>query len=160
MTSSYVEPCRQVLEELLSDGMVDASILCTVDGLPITYAAHMEIPSDSASAMSASMLALADAMVGSVGENEQCRQVVMESNGRTLGLIHAGENMVLAVIGSSGMNLGMVLSHANLAAGKILSIVSSSKDHAEIEQHKALKRTSLEDLVKQVLREAAEARKA
>ncbi|RMF70327.1 MAG: roadblock/LC7 domain-containing protein [Calditrichaeota bacterium] len=160
MTASYVEPCREVLQDLVEQGLVDAAILCTVDGLPITHAADMDLPADATSAMSASMLALGDAMVGSVGEDEKSQQVVMESPSRTIGLIHAGENMALAVVGRAGMNLGMVLSHAKIAADKIVDIVTKSADHAEVEKHKALKRASLEELVQRVLQEAAENRKS
>lgn len=159
MGESYIPACREALYALINNGVVETAILCTVDGLPITYATNMERQDDTTAAMSASMLALADAVIGTMGDEAHCRQVVLESTGRTVALIHAGENMVLAVAGGSGMNLGMVTSHARKAVKAILNIVSESTDHNEIEQHEALKPASLEDLVKRVLQEAADTRK-
>lgn len=159
MNESYVPACRDALHTLIDNGVVETAILCTVDGLPITYAANMEWQDDAIAAMSASMLALADAVIGTTSAEAHCRQVVLESTGRTVALIHAGENMVLAVAGGAGMNLGMVTSHARKAVETILSIVASSADHAEIEQHEALEPASLEDLVKRVLQEAADSKK-
>lgn len=159
MSASYVEPCRELLAELVDQGAVDAAILCTVDGLPITHAARSEIPADASSAMSASMLALGDGLAGAVGGDDKCRQVVIESAQRTIGLIHAGENMVLGVVGRSGINLGMVLSQARRAAERIVEIVASSAEAGEVGSHKPPARASLEELVQRVLREAAEQQK-
>lgn len=159
MTASYVQPCQEALTAFVNEGIVEAAILCTVDGLPIAHSSRLELASDAASAMSASLLALADAIIGQTGDADaRCHQVVVESKNRTVAVIHAGDNMVLAVVGKAGINLGMVLGHANLTAERIVAIVSGSEDRAEIEQHEAPKRASLEELVQKVLREAQENR--
>lgn len=156
MSESYVSACRTALSDLVSNGVVGAAVLCTADGLPITHASSMEWQDDTIAAMSASMLALADAVIGTTNSEAHCRQVVLESTGRIVALIHAGENMVLVVAGGTGMNIGMVTSHARNTAETIVNIVASSADHAEIEQHTAIKPASLEDLVQRVLQEAAD----
>jgi len=160
MTASYIEPCRTTLRELVDGGAVETAILATVDGLAITHVGDNSDHADAASAMSASMLALSDALASQLSgtEGEHCRQTVIESRDRTIALIHAGENMVLAVVGRAGLNLGMVLSQARHTAEKIVDIVAKSSDHAEIEAHRAPERASLDELVRRVLQEAAQAR--
>jgi len=160
MTASYVEPCRKTLRALLDGGSVRMAVLATADGLPIAQAVEGELESDAVSAMSASLLAIADAMVGQLGDGDEggCRQVVIESPDRIVALIHAGDNMTLAVVGAPGLNLGMVVSQAKHAVEKIVDMVASSADHAEIEEHRAPEGRDLESLVRRVLQEAAQAR--
>jgi len=153
VSQDYEKPCRETLELLINDGLIEAAILCTVDGLPIAHASHLDVPEDALSAMSASMLALADAVIGQVGSDGGCRQVVAESSGRTVAIVHAGENMALAVAGKPGTNLGMVISHANLTVKNILTIIAKSQDKKEIEQHVAPTKNSLDELMKRVLQE-------
>ncbi len=157
MSQDFEKPCEQELLRLVRETeTIEAAILCTVDGLPITHAAKEGLPADALSAMSASILALGDAIAGQTGYEGKSRQVVIESAGRTVAIIHAGENMALTVVGGANINLGRVLGHANLAAKKLLDIVTGSKDHREISDHQAPRKASLEELVKRVLQEAAE----
>ncbi len=157
--ASYEQPCREELERLVADGDVEMAILATVDGLPITQAVASTETGDAVSAMTASLVAIADTMVGQFDEDGgPCKQVVVESPRRTIALIHAGENMVLAAVGQAGVNLGMLISRARHSAERIVDIVARSKDHAEVEQHKPPEGSSLEDLVRRVLQEAAQAR--
>jgi len=158
MSDSYIPACREALHTLIGTGIAEAAILCTVDGLPITHATNMEVEDDAIAAMSASMLALADAVIGSTSDETCCHKVVLEAPKRTVALIHAGENMVLAVAGGAGMNIGMVTSHARKTAETILGIVTQSSGHANIEQHE-LAQVPLDDLVKRVLKEVADKKK-
>ena len=158
MTASYVKPCRERLEALLEEGGIEAAVLCTADGLAVAHAGKAG-ESERVAAMSASMLALGDAMIGGGdGEAAECRQVVVETDGRVMTLIHAGENMALAVTGAADVTLGMVLGRARRAAEDIVTIVAESSDAAAIEEHARPERADLEELVRRVLREAAEAR--
>ncbi len=158
MTASYVKPCRKRLEALLEEGGIEAAVLCTADGLAVAHAGKAG-ESERVAAMSASMLALGDAMIGGGdGEVAECRQVVVETDGRVMTLIHAGENMALAVTGAADATLGMVLGRARRAADDLVAIVAGSSDAAEIEEHGQPRGASLEELVQRVLREAAEAR--
>ena len=158
MSYDYEEPCHALLETLIDDGVIEAAILCTVDGLPITHASRFDVPEDAISAMFASMLALSDTVVGQVGGTLGCRQVVVESPERTIAIVHAGESMALSVTGNNGVNLGMIISHANAAVQKILNITSKSVDKKNIEQHTRPERASLDELVQKVLHEAAQNR--
>ncbi|MDX8401112.1 MAG: roadblock/LC7 domain-containing protein [Mariprofundaceae bacterium] len=159
MSASYKQPCREELERLVSEGDVEMAILATVDGLPITQAASSLEVGDAVSAMTASLVAIADTMAGQFDTDAGgCRQVIVESARRTIALIHAGENMVLAAVGEAGVNLGMLLSRARHSAEKIVDIVARSSDHAEVDQRQAPAGADLEELVRRVLQEAAQAR--
>lgn len=154
----HAAPCRVALQALVSSGSVDAAVLCSVDGLPITHITCLDIPEDAISAMTASLMALADAMVGQMGEQGSCRQVVIESVGRTVVLVHAGNNMALAVAGQSGMNIGMVIGHAKRTVEQILDILSLPKAIEESRPSPKPATSSMDELIKRVMIEVEESK--
>lgn len=151
----YKQACKEELDYLVSheDGL-EAALLCSVDGLPVAYASDIDFEMDSLSAMCSSMLSLGDALAIQ-GGRDHCIQVVTQSENRTIALIHAGDEMLLVLVGGESLRLGMLLSHARTGVERIIDIVANSK--------RAAKRAPtsngsvlLEELVNRVIREAQE----
>ena len=158
--SNYKDACRRELEQLVErEQHLDAALLCSVDGLPIAYASTLEIEADALSAMCSSMLSLGDALAIQGGD-DNCIQVVTQSMGRTIALIHAGDEMLLSLMGSRELKLGMLLGHARKEVEVIIELVNKSHHDEEIiEQEKTVeskKPALLEELVKRVMQEAQE----
>ncbi len=160
MVNNYKQACKQELENLVArEANLDAALLCSVDGLPVAYAANVELEADAISAMCSSMLSLGDALAVQ-GDDDNCIQVVTQSRNRTIALIHAGDDMLLALMGSRQLKLGMLLGHARKEVEIIIDLMNKSQ-HAEeqIEAAKPLearKPALLEELVNRVIQEAQE----
>jgi predicted regulator of Ras-like GTPase activity (Roadblock/LC7/MglB family) len=151
----YKKKCGHELDQLVSrEAHLDAALLCSVDGLPIACASSKEIEADALSAMSSSMLSLGDALSIQWGD-EGCIKVITQSENRTVALIHAGEEMLLVLMGSKALKLGMMLNHARKEVEKILTIVASAKQQKQQEPEKS-ELNQLEELVKRVMLEAQE----
>ena len=158
--NDYKQACKQELDNLVNrEANLNAAFLCSVDGLPIAYASSIDIEPDAIAAMCSSMLSLGDAL-SMQGGDENCIQVVTQSRQCTLALIHAGEDMLLALMGSQELKLGMLLGHARKEVEVIVDLVKRSKQAlAQQEDHKPAEKKQpalLEDLVKRVLQEAQE----
>jgi len=158
--SNYKDACRRELKHLVErEQHLDAALLCSVDGLPIAYASTIEIEADALSAMCSSMLSLGDALAIQGGD-DNCIQVVTQSMGRTVALIHAGQEMLLTLMGSRELKLGMLLGHARKEVEVIVELVNKSHHEERItEQEKTIEQKKpalLEELVKRVMQEAQE----
>jgi len=158
--SNYKEACRRELEHLVErEAHLDAALLCSVDGLPVAYASSIQIEADALSAMCSSMLSLGDALAIQGGD-DTCIQVVTQSRGRTVALIHAGKDMLLGLMGSRELKLGMLLGHARKEVEVIVELINQS--HHETKQSEKAKKPAerqpalLEELVKRVMQEAQE----
>ncbi len=152
--------CEGILEELVKEGGAGAAILATADGLPVAHALRLPMEPDASAAMTASLVALADSLLGqATGSAARAKQVVLTSEAHTVALIHVGENMALAVAGDAGMNLGMVLSRARAAAGRLMEAIARAGEE-ESESAPAAGRVSLDELVQRVLQEVAQKRGA
>jgi len=154
----YKKACRDELEQLVAREInLSAALLCSVDGLPVAYAASVDIEADAIAAMCSSMLSLGDALAIQGGD-EDCIQVVTQSRGHTVALIHAGNDMLLALMGSSELKLGMLLGHARKEVEIIIDLMDRSqqeKKQSEAKKPVAKKQPALlEELVKRVMQEA------
>jgi predicted regulator of Ras-like GTPase activity (Roadblock/LC7/MglB family) len=153
--NDYKKKCGKELEHLVArEAHLDAALLCSVDGLPIAYACSKEIEADALSAMSSSMLSVGDAL-SIQGGDEGCIKVITQSENRTVALIHAGEEMLLVLMGGKALKLGMMLSHAKKEVEKILAIIASAKQKKQDEPEKT-ELNQLEELVRRVMLEAQE----
>jgi len=158
--SNYKEECRRELEHLVDrEHNLDAALLCSSDGLPIAYAASREIEADALSAMCSSMLSLGDALAIQ-GDDEGCIQVVTQSKSQTVALIHAGSDMLLALIGSRELKLGMLLGHARKEVDIIVELMNKQQQEEKVEEQQKTPQqrqpAMLEELVKRVMQEAQE----
>ena len=156
--SNYKQACKQELENLVSrESNLNAAFLCSVDGLPIAFASSIELEPDAIAAMCSSMLSLGDAL-SLQGGDDNCIQVVTQSRGCTIALIHAGEDMLLALMGSRELKLGMLLGHARKEVEIIVELIRRAKAEKTKQQtgkpQGKKQPAMLEDLVKRVLQEA------
>ena len=156
--SNHKEACRRELEHLVDrEHNLDAALLCSSDGLPIAFAASGEIEADALSAMCSSMLSLGDALAIQ-GDDEGCIQVVTQSKNQTVALIHAGSDMLLALIGSRELKLGMLLGHARKEVEIIVELMNKQHQDEQVEEKKKAPEqrqpAMLEELVKRVMQEA------
>lgn len=156
--SNNKEACRRELEQLVErEHNLDAALLCSSDGLPVAYAASGEIEADALSAMCSSVLSLGDALAIQGGD-ENCIQVVTQSKNQTVALIHAGPDMLLALMGGRDLKLGMLLGHARKEVDIIIELMNRQQQEELVqEQNKAPEQRQpamLEELVKRVMQEA------
>jgi len=160
LSSHYKLACKRELEHLVSrEANLNAALLCTVDGLPVAFATNVNLETDAISAMCSSMLSLGDALAVQ-GDDDNCIQVVTQSRNQTIALIHAGNDMLLALMGSRQLKLGMLLGHAKKEVEIIVELMNKSNlEEQQIEAAKssdAKKPVLLEELVNRVIQEAQE----
>ncbi len=158
MANNYKQACKQELEHLLSrEANLNAALLCSVDGLPVACATNVQIEADAISAMCSSMLSLGDALAVQ-GDDDTCIQVVTQSRNQTIALIHAGNDMLLVLMGSRQLKLGMLLGHARKEVEIIIDLMSKSqRQEQQLEAAKpadARKPALLEELINRVIQEA------
>jgi len=161
MSVEYKEACRLELEKLVShEANLDAALLCTVDGLPVAFVAEIDIEIDAMSAMCSSMLSLGDAL-SIQGGDEACIQVVTQSRDCTFALIHAGSELLLALMGNRSLKLGMLLGHARKEVDIIIALKDKAnqakQDRQKQSAPKAIRNKKpalLEELVNRVVQEA------
>lgn len=147
------------LERFLRDfDQVDGAVLATGDGLLIASAAGSDsIEPDAIAAMSASMLALADTLVGQAGR-AYADNLISEAESSTLVILHAGE-LILTVVGRPNVNVGMILTAARRTANAI-GVRAKEDEGLEgfVKGHEILK--DPEALLQRVKQELQEMRRA
>lgn len=159
MDEHLQKKCENILARFVDAQGIGAAILATADGIPVAASLRLPMEPDASAAMSASLAALADSLLGqAAGESAKAKQVVLTSEAHTIALIHVGDNMVLAVVGDAGMNLGMTLARARAAAEEIMDAMARGNKAKQPTPSGA--RPSLDDLVQRVLREVAQKRGA
>jgi len=134
-----IRRCEQSLIELVSRfDMVDAAVVSSQDGLHVASTSQsLEIEADAIAAMSASLLSLADALAGQAGK-PMVDNVISEAESSTLVILHAGE-LVLTVIGKTGVNIGMVLTAARQTARAIGNVAHNAPSEEKEIELKGLK---------------------
>ncbi|MDQ6969197.1 MAG: roadblock/LC7 domain-containing protein [Mariprofundus sp.] len=158
MANQYKEACRRELENLVSrEANLDAALLCSVDGLPVAFVSDIDLEIDAMSAMCSSMLSLGDAL-SIQGGDDACIQVVTQSRSCTFALIHAGDELLLALMGNRSLKLGMLLGHARKEVEIIVELMNKSNRQDKAAQAslplKNKKPALLEELVNRVVQEA------
>jgi len=158
MANQYKEACRRELENLVSrEPNLNAALLCSVDGLPVAFVSNIDLEIDAMSAMFSSMLSLGDAL-SIQGSDDACIQVVTQSRGCTFALIHAGDELLLALMGNRSLKLGMLLGHARKEVEIIIELMNQSKQQEQtVKASQPLKNKKpalLEELVNRVVQEA------
>lgn len=146
---------QQTLKNFLGDNdLADGLVLATEDGLLIANAIQNKaIEPDAIAAMSASMLALADALAGQAGR-AYADNLISEAESSTLVILHAAE-LILTVIGRPNVNIGMILNAARRTAKAIGAL--SKEDRLFVKGHEILK--DPEALLERVKKELQEMRK-
>ncbi|ATX81829.1 putative regulator of Ras-like GTPase activity, Roadblock/LC7/MglB family [Mariprofundus ferrinatatus] len=153
--SFYKQACHRELELLLQrEPNLEAALLCSSDGLPIGYAATTDIEADSLSAISSSMLSLADALAIQSGD-KGAGQLISQSNNQTVLLVHAGEDALLALIGNSQLEFNRLLAHAAKEVAIISSLINAHYREIQEEQH-PLSTSALGNIVSQAVHDIQE----
>jgi len=152
--SHYKQACKRELEQLVArEPNLNAALLCSVDGLPIAFAANVTLETDAISAMCSSMLSLGDALAVQ-GDDDNCIQVVTQSRNQTIALIHAGDDMLLVLMGGRQLKLGMFRKEVEIIVGLInRSQLQEKQTEAEKPADKR-KPALLEEMVNRVIQEA------
>jgi len=117
-----IQHCKNTLASLVKKfDMVAAAVVSSQDGLHVaSQAQDPAMETDAIAAMSASLLSLADALAGQAGR-AMADNVISEAESSTLVILHAG-NLILTVIGKTGINIGLILSSAKKAAKEIAGV--------------------------------------
>lgn len=146
---------QQSLIKFLRDfELADGLVLATEDGLLVASASNNKaIEPDAIGAMSASMLALADALAGQAGR-AYADNLISEAESSTLVILHAGE-LILTVVGRPNVNIGMTLNAARRTANAIGAL--AKEDTLFVKGHEILK--DPEALLERVKKELQEMRK-
>lgn len=154
-TSIRTVAYQQSLEKFLKDfELADGLVLATEDGLLVANAVQNQaIESSAIAAMSASMLALADALAGQAG-HAYADNLISEAESSTLVVLHAGE-LILTVVGRPNVNIGMILNAARRTSNSILAL--TKEDDVFVKGHEILK--DPEALLERVKKELQEMRK-
>ena len=119
MNEKEIQRCQATLVGFIKKfEMVAAVVVSSQDGLHVASESHdTSMEMDAVAAMSASLLSLADALAGQAGK-PMVDNVISEAESSTLVILHAGE-LILTVIGHTGINIGLILSSARKAAKEI-----------------------------------------
>lgn len=154
-TSTRTVAYQQSLEKFLRDfELAEGLVLATEDGLLIANAVQSEeIEPGAIAAMSASMLALADALAGQAGR-AYADNLISEAESSTLVMLHAGE-LILTVVGRPNVNIGMILNAARRTAKSIGTLAKD--DDVFVKGHEILK--DPEALLERVKKELQDMRK-
>lgn len=122
LNTELIQACQGSLEQFMTEyDQVAGTVLASQDGLLLAKAVRSRnIEADAIAAMSASMLALADAMAGQSGQ-ALTDKLISEAESCTLVILHAGQS-ILTVIGRANVNIGLVLSAARTTAKRIASL--------------------------------------
>jgi len=106
---SYADSAKKLLREFQSSAdHVQASALVSADGLIITSVLSDKVDADRFGAMCASLLVLATRTVQEV-QRGVLRQIILDGELGPMLLTRVGQDKVLAVAASPGVNLGMAI---------------------------------------------------
>lgn len=113
------EKIRQVLGDFVNRASsIQAAAVMSRDGVPIASKLEEEVNDERLSAISASLLSLADRAAKDLKQGE-LEQVLIDSADGFLLMVKVGENAVLAVVSSQKSRLGMLLVEAKKSAAII-----------------------------------------
>ncbi|MFC1545906.1 roadblock/LC7 domain-containing protein [Pseudomonadota bacterium] len=144
---SEIQHCITTLASFIKKfDMVAAAVVSSQDGLHVASQTHdPAMETDAIAAMSASLLSLADALAGQAGK-PMVDNVISEAESSTLVILHAGE-LILTVIGKTGINIGLILSSARKAAKEIGNMEIPVIEHLDGIEMKGLKMLQNPDLL-------------
>ena len=135
LNESEIQHCKDTLASFIKKfDMVAAAVVSSQDGLHVASESQdTDMEMDAIAAMSASLLSLADALAGQAGK-PMVDNVISEAESSTLVILHAGE-LILTVIGQTGINIGLTLSSARNAAkeiGNMTAAVAADENRIEM----------------------------
>jgi len=119
LSEKEIKACQKEMAALMEKfSSLEGAVLSTADGLLVASEDRSgNLEPDTISAISASMISLADTLAGQAGRPE-VNNIISEAESSTLVILHAGE-MILTVVGHHDTNIGLVLAAAKSAAKSI-----------------------------------------
>jgi len=117
----------KILSEFMAscDGIVGLMV-SSADGMAWASKLKVGLDQHRFSAMSSALLALSDNVVKECSSgkatNGKTKNVLIESDGGNVFVMHAGSNLLLTVFTDATTNLGLSLAHANKAAEEIVAL--------------------------------------
>jgi uncharacterized protein len=119
--------CTIFLQRLVSTTSgVNAALVVTSDGFEIASVLHSDLSPQKMAAMTSSMLALGEAILGEANLND-CQNVVIESNGGLIIMLSVGDpsrELLLSVVTNGQAMLGQVLWAARQCCAQVRQSVS------------------------------------
>lgn len=122
-TKSALRSVLRTLNGKMAD--IEASAVISGDGLIIASVLENKADPDRFAAMCASLLALAGSAADEI-QRGRLRLVLVDGEEGAVLLVHAGQNMVLAVAVRKGANLGMIFHESRKTAAKIPAVVGTT----------------------------------
>jgi predicted regulator of Ras-like GTPase activity (Roadblock/LC7/MglB family) len=120
---SNTDKIQDILSEFVSTSTsIQAAAVMTRDGIPVASNIAENVDPARLSAISASLLSLADRTSKDLHQGE-LEQVLVDSTDGFVLMVKVGENAVLSVVSRSNSRLGMLLHEAKSSATKLARLV-------------------------------------
>jgi len=121
---------NQALTLILNDMMtkgddINASMICSVDGIPWASKTEDSFDQDRFAAMSGALLALSDNLAVE-GDKGETNNVLIEGKNGNIFILHASNNLLLTVFTRGNSSLGISLAYARHAIETISAIMENS----------------------------------
>ena len=118
---------KDQIDKILGDfvsttSSIQAAAVMSRDGLPIASKLHRHVNDERLSAISASLLSLADRAAKDL-EQGKLEQVLIDCSEGFVLLVKVGENAVLSVVSEQNSRLGMLLHEAQRSASVLAEFV-------------------------------------
>ncbi|MCF6263844.1 MAG: roadblock/LC7 domain-containing protein [Xanthomonadales bacterium] len=114
---------KSILTKLISkSSQIEAVAVMTRDGMPLVSRMDAEMDSGTLSAISASLLSLAERALKDMSKGD-LQQVLIHGTGGFVILVGVGNNAVLSIISAFDSRLGMLLHEARLSAREIADLL-------------------------------------
>ena len=123
MTKFCIELMVECLRDMqVSSPDIEASVVVSVDGLPIATALPREVEEDRVSAMSAAMLSLGERIASELGRGALTEVYIKGEKGYVI-LQSVGTEAVLTVLAREGAKMGLVFLDMRRAAEDLAKLV-------------------------------------
>ena len=117
------ESINKVISDFVkSASSIQAAAVMTRDGIPIASRLDKDVDEERLSAMSASLLSLADRAAKELAQGD-LEQILIDSTEGFLLMLKVGERAVLAVVSSQKSRLGMLLVEAKKSASILANLI-------------------------------------
>jgi len=126
MTDNIPE-IKTILSALVSStASIQAAAVMTRDGIPIASRLDKKVDSERLSAISASLLSLADTASKDLDQGDLEQVLIFSSEGFIL-MLKVGANAVLSVVSKPNSHIGMMLHEAKQSSSKLAGLVDINR---------------------------------
>ena len=122
MQEKQIEIKKILGEFIKTTSSIQAAAVMTRDGIPVASKIHKDVNVERLSAISASLLSLADRASKDLQQGN-LEQVLVESKEGFLLMLKVGNNAVLSVVSEKNSRLGMLLLEAKASAAILAKLI-------------------------------------